>query len=202
MGDLLMNTFITSDTHFSHDGVLQMSARPFASIEEHDDVLLDAINRTVGPDDRLYHLGDFAWSGEASLFARIKCRNIHLIVGNHDRGRAIKLFKTVADTSIVKLGEHKVFLSHYPHAYWPASHYGSLHLYGHQHGQREATLDACFPGRRSMDVGVDEAKRLLGEYRPFNQGEILDILLKRPGHDDVQWYKDYQAAGMAWLASR
>jgi hypothetical protein len=61
------------------------------------------------------------------------------------------------------------------------------------HRQREATLDVAFPGRRSMDVGVDNAKHLLGEYRPFSEDEVLEILLKRPGHDILSFYKEFQS---------
>jgi hypothetical protein len=42
-------------------------------------------------------------------------------------------------------------------------------------------------------VGVDNAKHLLGEYRPFSEDEVMEILLKRPGHDDLQFYKDFQS---------
>lgn len=185
-----MKTFFTADTHFAHEGVLAMSNRPFKSIDEHDDALIDNINTTVGTNDRLFILGDFAWRAEESYFSRIKCKNVHLIIGNHDKpSKVTKLFKTVEQTALVKACGHKVFLSHYPHAYWPSSHYGSLHLYGHIHGQREETLDSMFPDRRAMDCGVDVAAKITGQYRPFSEDEIVEILMVRPGHDPVEWYR-------------
>jgi hypothetical protein len=48
----------------------------------------------------------------------------------------------------------RIFVSHYPHAYWPRSHKGCLHVYGHVHAEREATLDAALPGRRSPVDGL------------------------------------------------
>jgi hypothetical protein len=33
-----------------------------------------------------------------------------------------------------------------------------------------------------MDVGVDNAAKILGEYRPFAWEEVRNILYKRPGH--------------------
>lgn len=188
-----MKTCFTADDHFQHEGVLAMSARRFSSIEEHDDHLLDQINQTVQWNDRLFMLGDVCWRAFDSYIKKIKCRNIHLIWGNHDKASFSKCVKTAEKHDVIQIQGHKVFLHHYPAAYWPASHYGSLHLYGHMHRQREATLDAAFTGRRSMDVGVDNAKHLLGEYRPFTEDEVLEILLKRPGHDDLQFYKDFQA---------
>lgn len=189
-----MKTFFTADTHLAHDGILGITFRKFPTIEDHNEAIIDGINSTVGVNDRLFILGDFCWRAEESWFSRIKCKNTQLIFGNHDKAKLGKLFQTAEDTTEIKLQGHKIFLSHYPHAYWPASHHGSLHLYGHVHSQREATLDAAFPGRRSMDCGVDNAKFLLGQYRPFSEDEVIQILTARPGHDQVEWYEKYQKA--------
>lgn len=133
--------------------------------------------------------GDVSWRALDEEIKRINCRDIHLIWGNHDRQNFGKHFKTAEDVTETKIGEINVFLSHYPHAYWPASHRGSYHLYGHTHAQREETLDQLFPGRRSMDVGIDNARRILGEYRPFAFEEIHAILGLREGHDGVEYYE-------------
>jgi len=185
-----MKTYVTADTHLGHQRVLEMCNRKFSSIEEHDDAIIDKINSNVDVHDRLFVLGDFCWGNEESWFTKIRCKNCHLIFGNHDKAKLGKLFKTADDVLEIKLQDHKLFLSHYPHAYWPSSHYGSLHIYGHVHSQREETLDRCFPGRRSMDGGVDNAKLLLGEYRPFSEDEIIEILMARPGHDPVEFYRE------------
>lgn len=192
-----MITFLTADLHFNHPAICGMSNRRFASVDEHDDYLISQINATVGRHDRLIIQGDVAWKNFASLRMRINCKHLWLIWGNHDKASFRPCFSRCEKTLEIKVGikgtQHKLFMSHYPHAYWPASHHGSLHTYGHVHDQREETLDACFPGRRSTDVGVDTAKRLLGAYRPFSEFEIIDMLTKRPGHDDVQFYEDYRA---------
>jgi calcineurin-like phosphoesterase family protein len=188
-----MKTYFTADLHLQHEGVLGMSGRRFDSIEAHDDHLIGQINATVQWNDRLFLLGDVCWRQFDSYAKKIRCTNLHLVMGNHDRASFAKNVKTCQDVDLIQVQGHKIYLSHYPSAYWPASHYGSLHLYGHMHRQREATLDAAFPGRRSMDVGVDNAKHLLGEYRPFSEDEVMEILLKRPGHDDLQFYKDFQS---------
>jgi calcineurin-like phosphoesterase family protein len=189
-----MKTHFLADTHFDHEGVLAMSGRMFENIVEHDNWMIDqCINKHVDRNDRLFIIGDFAWRAAEAYTARITCKNIHLIWGNHDRNNFAKAFKSAEDVTEIKIGEHKTFLSHYPHAYWPASHHGSFHLYGHCHRQREETLDLAFPGRRSMDVGVDNALHLLGEYRPFTEDDIIRILLPRPGHDPISFYEEFQS---------
>lgn len=201
-----MKTCFLADPHLDHERVLEMANRPFLTLDEHNDYMIDATNRVVDRNDRLFVLGDFAWRQEKSFLDRIDCKNIHLIIGNHDRAQGIKKFKSAEIGEEIKLGEHKVYLSHYAHAYWPASHYGSLHLYGHTHFEREETLDAAFPGRRSLDVGVDSAFRWLGAYRPFTDEEVLSILLPRPGHDPIEFYherdKVRQEERRQWLQQR
>ena len=184
--------WFTADPHFRHERVLEMCKRPFENIDEHDDHLILKINECVKPDDELWILGDFQWTRTESIVERIVCKRKHLVIGNHDRAANNKMFKSWQDVAMIKVGDSDAFLSHYPHAYWPASHYGSLHLYGHLHYRREETLDIAFPGLRSMDVGVDTAKVFLGEYRPFSEAEILSILLKRPGHDPVEFYRRWE----------
>lgn len=184
-----MTTYFTADLHLNHEKVALFTGRPFGNIVEHDTHMIDQINAVVGRSDKLWVLGDVSWRAIDQELQRINCRDVHLIWGNHDRQNFGRHFKTAEDVTEVRLGELKVFLSHYPHAYWPGSHRGSLHLYGHMHAQREDTLDQLFPGRRSMDVGIDNAKRLLGEYRPFSEHEVLNLIGSRPGHDGVEFYE-------------
>jgi calcineurin-like phosphoesterase family protein len=192
-----MTTFFTADLHLDHENILKITDRPFTSVLDHDEHVLENINRLVGRTDRLFVLGDVAWHSIGNHIDRIVCKDIHLVWGNHDRANFGKKFKTAEDVAEIKIGakpnEHKVWLSHYAHAYWPCSHRGSFHLYGHTHRQREETLDTLFPGRRSMDVGVDNARHLLGEMRPFSEHEIIEILGSRPGHDQIEFYDQFQA---------
>ena len=197
--------YFTADLHLGHERILDadFSARPFNTILDHDDYIIDRINAHVMPKDELFVLGDFCWTNAyrkpGHFRNRIKCRTVHLIRGNHDQPSIEKQFSTVQDVRMVKIGRDttdlnkpivlQAFLSHYAHAFWPSSHYGAFHLYGHNHDTREETLDRLFPGRRAMDVGVDTAKRLLGDYQPFSDMNIIMRMIGRPGHDPVEWYK-------------
>jgi len=191
-----MKTFFTADCHFDHVKFYDpMVTRPFTMDEWHE-MLLYRINTMVDRTDRLFILGDFAWKRPGYWRQQIQCRHVTLILGNHDSeakcrrvfGGAMYLTRVVK-----KVCGQQVFLSHYPHAHWPASHYGSLHLYGHCHNQREACLDAIWPERRSMDVSPDTAYQLTGEWRPFSDEEIVERLTQRRGHDNIQFYKDFQS---------
>lgn len=200
-----MRRFFTADTHFNHEGIIKMMGRvgPMGALmscaEEHDHLLIGQINATVGRDDELIIIGDFAFDNPGRYRAKINCSNVRLVLGNHDRKeRSANVFGQIPEVMRSKAYNHtaddhvKLFLSHYPTMYWDQSHNGCCHLYGHCHSQREEYLDDLEPQRRAMDVGVDNAYRLYGEYRPISEVEVYDYMARRSGHDDVRFYLDFQ----------
>ena len=82
-----MAVWFTADTHFGHAGALSLYRRPFASVAEMNAALVARWNETVGPDDDVWHLGDFALrtgaEAAAALLRRLHGRK-HLITGNND----------------------------------------------------------------------------------------------------------------------
>ncbi len=174
--------FFTSDTHYGHLNILKhQPARSMMfgdDIDLMDNALIDACNKVVMPNDELWHLGDFAW--KASKYGhyrqRLKVRKFHIIMGNHDSTSVRSHVSTLKDMEYRRFGKMKFHMTHYPMASWRAREHGSIHLYGHSHGSAELLLDRCYPGRRSMDVGVDNAFYCLGEWRPFSIEEIYIAL--------------------------
>ena len=53
--------WFVGDTHFGHAGSISHTARPFASVDEMDRLLIEAWNAVVRPGDTVVHLGDFEW---------------------------------------------------------------------------------------------------------------------------------------------
>lgn len=187
--------FFGSDQHYEHDNVLTKLHRlGYDTQEEHDAVVIDEINDRVNPTDELYLLGDVAWKNPGKLRQQIRCKNVRFVIGNHDKiGKCTNVFGEIYQRMDVKLSNGVIAVcDHYPIAYWNKCHYGSYHLYGHMHMQREFTLNSLFPGRRSMDVGVDNALRILGRPAPFSELEIIELLSSKPGHDPVEFYQDRQ----------
>ena len=86
-----MSVYFISDLHLGHNHIHVFGHRPWAdSPELHDLILIDRINDTVNKRDKLFILGDVAWSkpGAAKL-ADIRCKNIEVVWGNHDIPRYI-----------------------------------------------------------------------------------------------------------------
>jgi calcineurin-like phosphoesterase family protein len=137
--------------------------------------LLHQINKTVGEDDELYIMGDFAWKRPHTWFHKINCKTIHLTYGNHDNILSMESlpFASQDHYKEIMVDGQKIVMFHYAMRVWNGSHRGSFLLYGHSHNSIDNTWG------KSMDVGVDAAKELLGEYRPFSLSEITEILSQR-----------------------
>ena len=159
-----MALFFTADTHFGHRNLTQAGkfpakARPFATVEEHDDHLVRQWNRVVGPSDTVFHLGDIAWGRKVTKYDILSRLNgkIHLIRGNHDqdfpehmaRASSTLGVRSVHDLLTIKHQGRKIVLCHYPLASWDSGSHGSIHLHGHSHGKLPAD------GLNRQDVGVD-----------------------------------------------
>lgn len=90
----MSNIYFTSDTHYGHANIASKNTskwsggyRHYSSVEEMNIALVTGINKTVKEDDILYHLGDWSFGGISNIWEfrrQIKCKNIHLILGNHD----------------------------------------------------------------------------------------------------------------------
>jgi calcineurin-like phosphoesterase family protein len=177
--------WFSSDFHFGHTNIAGAKVskwdkgyRNFESVEEMDRTLIKTINKYVKEDDIFYFLGDFCFRGHAntpSYRYSLKCQTIHVCRGNHDRhiDKYAYCFSSINDVMwCVERKDRPIFMSHYSHRTWEGSHKGYLHLYGHSHG----TIQDF---GKSMDVGMDVAYRLTGEYRPFSIDEIVEIMDKK-----------------------
>ena len=190
--------YFTADWHVDHANAMNFPGRVGMSLDEWNGQLIENTNSLLESGDTLYMLGDYSFKNPSKYRTSIKCKNIWLIKGNHDPSMAqCKLAfgsERVVTTLEVKCNGVDTFLSHYPHLHWPSSHYGSFHLFGHVHMQREAYWDAVpeLKERRALDVCPEHAFELLGSRRPFSEEEIYEILIKRKGHDPVEWYHAHQ----------
>lgn len=184
--------------------------RDFDTLQEMNQALVDGINKNVKFNDVLIHLGDWSFGGIDKIWKfrkQINCQNIYHVYGNHDHHISSNkvmlnchkdVLGTIVDGSVdgnvvyakdlFRYSDHvldfkvksnktsiEFFASHYAHRVWNQHHKGRFHVYGHSHTSLEYQ-----PYGRSMDVGVDNAFRLLEEYRPFHIDEVFDLLSARP----------------------
>jgi calcineurin-like phosphoesterase family protein len=173
-----MTTFLISDTHFFHAGIIHMCERPFidgdgqADVRAMAEMLKANWNAVVRKDDFVVHLGDFAHRAPAGalskLFASLSGKKI-LIKGNHDGPETLALpWHSVHDVLHTSIDSTAVTLCHYSWRVWPRQRRGSLMLYGHSHGR--------LPGnQQSMDIGVD----VMG-WSPVRLNQIKAVMKDLP----------------------
>jgi len=181
-----MMDWFTADTHFGHRNIIRRCQRPFADESEMDRCLLDNINAVVAPRDTLYHLGDFAWrpEGIAGYRAQIRCRNVILILGNHDPqtkdGQPKEQLSGIFSRVYVRLRirprvsgvRQTVVLQHNALRTWDGSHRGAWNLFGHSHGKLDGSPASKFEVyARTLDVGVD-----VHDYRPISLPEVAEAI--------------------------
>ena len=80
--------FFTSDTHFGHARILELSQRPFDSVEAMNDAIVERAHAAgITATDELWVLGDLAMGDFATSMqwaARLPGIK-HLVVGNHEK---------------------------------------------------------------------------------------------------------------------
>lgn len=175
--------FFTSDTHFGHSKIIDYCKRPFSSIEEHDKALIQNWNNTVGQDDTVFHLGDFAY-GNSQFIANIIKQlngNIILIKGNHDlrnmNPALYNIFSDVVYQARILIDKQTVYLNHFPFLCFDHGDINlykdnySIQLFGHVHSGPLTSsedinrLNILFPTQ--YDVGVDN-----NNYTPISWTDV------------------------------
>jgi calcineurin-like phosphoesterase family protein len=198
--------FFTSDTHYMHTNICRGTTRwsnaddfcrDFDTLDQMNDRIVNGINLVVGQDDILFHLGDWSFGGFERIEEfrnRINCKNIHIVLGNHDhhierdREDIRRLFTSVNQYLELEVKgkdwEQNYVLMHYPIISWNKMNDGVIHLHGHVH----LSADRRIGKGKTMDVGVDgnglnplhtsDIKRLMGN-QPIKSGFEFDHHIKR-----------------------
>lgn len=167
-----MATYYTADTHFSHYNILDFCPhrkKHVETIEEMDAMIIENWNKSVKPQDTVYHLGDVGVYTPERAKEVIQQLNgkIHLISGNHDRKQHLKAYAPYLESIELvgmKLKYHKthLFLSHYGiDVPWRM-----FSIHGHIH-ERE------YENHNKINIGVDSP---LTRHLPFGEPVSHDLL--------------------------
>lgn len=173
----MSNVFITSDEHIGHQRILTLVPRPFKTVEENREIIIERHNKKVpnSPGYLTVHVGDMMWHTLTVEEATQYINRLHgkhaLIYGNHDQRieespELQKLFVWIvgkdkdSGTKILHWNKQTLVVCHYAMRVWHRSHRGSWHVYGHSHN--------ALPGLgKSFDIGVDGHN-----YEPWSMEEI------------------------------
>jgi calcineurin-like phosphoesterase family protein len=161
-----MSVYFTADNHFGHSGARSLYRRPFASVAEMDQVMIDRWNSVVKPEDEVWHLGDFAVRQSSERVAYLLGMlhgSKHLVTGNNDDAAVTGCNSWESRQQYVELmiDGTRLVLCHYPFRTWRDMAKGAINLHGHSHGRLK-------PQARQYDVGVD-----VWDFRPVPLEQVL-----------------------------
>lgn len=159
----MAKTFYISDTHFDHEKIITLTNRPFKTVDEMNEVMVERWNLTVQPGDTVHFLGDFAWKRTNYWLGQLKGVIHFSCLGNHDEPCSS------LDTPYLEVedGPFKLVLCHYPIVSWNGMFKGAFHFYGHVHNQPLDYMPLDWRAR-AFDVGVEAL-----DYTPRTAEEII-----------------------------
>lgn len=137
--------FLVSDTHFGHAGVCRFlrndgtKLRPWDNPEEMDEYMVEAWNKKVRPNDKVYHLGDVVINRRALKILALLNGDKVLIRGNHDIFRDTEYrhyFREIRAYHVMA----GMILSHIPIHSDSLGRFGT-NIHGHLHSNRVMVTD-------------------------------------------------------------
>jgi calcineurin-like phosphoesterase family protein len=156
--------WFSADEHYGHHNIIKYCHRPFSSVGEMNEALINNHNEYVRDCDIVIHAGDFTLNDKnyaASIIKRLKGKKHIFLRGSHDRW----LGKTTPQIFVGKMEGVVVVICHYAMRTWPKQHYGSIQLHGHSHGK-------LTPLTNQWDVGVDN-----NNYYPVSLTKLTTTLI-------------------------
>lgn len=130
--------FFISDLHLGHLKALEF--RPFNTLEEHDQHIIDCWNSVVRPSDVVWVLGDVALNRD-SLKKIDQCNGRKkLVLGNHDLYPIEEYQKWFTHIMAVRRAYHGLVLSHVPIHPCQLEYRWKANIHGHIHNEKEYDL--------------------------------------------------------------
>lgn len=174
------NLFFTADTHFGHSNIIKFCHRPFATVGEMDDCLIQNWNAVVPEDAVVFHLGDFCLDSKErwkEIFRRLNGKEKYLIVGNHDEYRIAEGydpgFTDIKEQMRIEVDGQPIVLNHTPLLDFESNVW---QLFGHVHSGPLNYDNKALPLLKTLkptqyDVGVDN-----NGYKPVSYMRLREII--------------------------
>ena len=171
------NIWVTSDTHFSHEYILQKRTQ-FSNVDQMNECIIDHWNDHFKQGDILWHLGDVffgnrKWFEDAFSKATSNMR-VNLILGNHDDGKYMA--KTGFFRKIVSMRSDRksgFCMSHMPlHIeslyHWHRDEAPMVNIHGHTHDRDDwgdPYICVCVEKTDYKPVNIEDLLALAGKTR-------------------------------------
>lgn len=165
--------YVISDLHLEHDNIIEYCDRPFTSVEEMNEILVERWNAVIDPDDEVLYGGDLTIrQSAAALLDWLEELNGHIVflLGNHD-GTVLEEHDRVRFVEEFQF-EHRGVPFHAVHdpADGPSDPKGWL-LHGHHHNNWPDEFPFVDHDTRRVNFSIE-----LLDYRPLATDRLVDYL--------------------------
>ena len=164
--------YFIADTHFGGENIRRYENRPFETVAEMDEMLIENWNRVVMAEDTVYVLGDFSdyhdVEKEKEILARLNGTKV-LVMGNHDVHYTPQEWRTLGFAECTRwpiLYSNFYLLSHEP--LYINRNMPYANLYGHVHAN-PSYKDAC---EQSVCVSVERIQYTPVEFKVIKEKMI------------------------------
>lgn len=147
----------------NHANIIRYCNRPFRSVEEMNDFILNAWNTTVGKNDIVYFLGDLAFGNTRYWLSQLNGKIIFLR-GNHDKPEKIRFY----DRLILNCEDQRFLLVHDPKDIPP--NWKDWVIHGHTHNNKPE-YPLVDKNKKTINVSAE----LLG-YKPISWEELRQLI--------------------------
>ena len=162
--------YYISDLHLFHNRILEKFNRPFSSVEEMHEVIINNWKNKVKDDDTVYILGDVGMYHAreiGNILNNLPGRKI-LVTGNHDfknihSSSYKKTFAKITSYLEIEDNGRNVILFHYPIEDWNGKYREYYHLHGHIHNNE----DSLSQKERRFNVSAEVV-----DYTPVSLDEL------------------------------
>jgi calcineurin-like phosphoesterase family protein len=177
--------FLVSDTHFGHAGVCRFTdsetnekIRPWTDPNEMDEAMVKMWNETVGPKDKVYHLGDVVINRKAlPIMDRLNGDKV-LIRGNHDIFRDDEYRKYFRELRAYHV-MNGMILSHIPIHTESLGRFG-VNIHGHLHTGRVMKRD-IFSDQTELDARYHCVCVEQTDFRPILFEDVIKRIKEEGG---------------------
>ena len=178
-----MSRYVISDHHFGHARIIKYTDRPFSSVGEMNQALLNRHYETVDESDVLVHLGDVAMDmrdGTETIEYFQRLGGDLLLCGNHDTGLSAPNapFPVLRSCTIEHDGR-EFYCTHRPEDV--PDEWDGWVIHGHEHNNRPDEFPFVAYDARRINVSCE-----LLNYRPISLDTVSEILDRCPSGSRIR----------------
>lgn len=166
-----MTIYLTGNQQFGRKGAIRAYKRPFDSVDEMNQHLIEQWNSTVSDEDIVFVLGNFAWDPEtAEVIIKQLNGTIIILQGEYDKAiedivQNPELNITYLTEGIKLAPEVMMCLSYWPLEEWPGKKEGFASIIGHP----SKSYPTSHQNNR-INVACD-----FWNYKPVNAKSVLEL---------------------------